>query len=164
VNVEFDVIEWQVLLTAARAHARPVQIARRHVCSISARHPQMPASWRAYFSAANFSPNGFNFEQWKDDEFEASAEDDFGGDRSESHLGRHTARRHEVSSTHPPWLDIVHDLNPRAMSPKVKGFVSPPVVVRRSDPGQRAIERGADDPQNARSPTTGSAAVSNPSW
>ena len=25
----------------------------------------------------------------------------------------------------PPWLYIVHDLNPRAMSPKVKGFVSP---------------------------------------
>jgi len=22
-----------------------------------------------YFLAANFSPNGFNFEQWKDDEF-----------------------------------------------------------------------------------------------
>jgi hypothetical protein len=26
----------------------------------------------------------------------------------------------------PPWLYIVHDLNPRAMSPKVKCFVSPP--------------------------------------
>jgi hypothetical protein len=25
----------------------------------------------------------------------------------------------------PPWLYIVHDLNPRAMSPKVKAFVSP---------------------------------------
>jgi hypothetical protein len=25
----------------------------------------------------------------------------------------------------PSWLYIVHDLNPRAMSPKVKGFVSP---------------------------------------
>jgi hypothetical protein len=25
----------------------------------------------------------------------------------------------------PPWLYIVHDLKPRAMSPKVKGFVSP---------------------------------------
>ena len=25
----------------------------------------------------------------------------------------------------PPWLYIVHDLNPRAMSPKVNGFVSP---------------------------------------
>jgi hypothetical protein len=25
----------------------------------------------------------------------------------------------------PPWLYIVHDINPRAMSPKVNGFVSP---------------------------------------
>jgi len=23
-----------------------------------------------YFSSANFSPNGFNFEQWKDDDFD----------------------------------------------------------------------------------------------
>jgi len=39
----------------------------------------------------------------------------------------------------PPWLYIVHDLNPRAMSPKVKGFVSP-VLVRRFDPHQRAVK------------------------
>jgi hypothetical protein len=24
-----------------------------------------------------------------------------------------------------PWIFVVHDLNPRAMSPKVKGFVQP---------------------------------------
>ena len=24
----------------------------------------------------------------------------------------------------PPWLYVVHDLNPRAMSPKVTGFIS----------------------------------------
>jgi hypothetical protein len=32
---------------------------------------------------------------------------------------------HERLVDNPPWLFIVHDLNPRAMSPKIKGFVSP---------------------------------------
>ena len=35
------------------------------------------------------------------------------------------AKAHERIVDNPPWLFIVHDLNPRAMSQKVKGFVSP---------------------------------------
>jgi hypothetical protein len=31
---------------------------------------------------------------------------------------------HERLVDNPPWLFIVHDLNPRAMSRKIKGFVS----------------------------------------
>ncbi len=36
-----------------------------------------------------------------------------------------TRAAHERLVDDPPWLFIVHDLNPRAMSPRVKGFVSP---------------------------------------
>jgi peptide/nickel transport system substrate-binding protein len=32
---------------------------------------------------------------------------------------------HELVVEEAPWLFIVHDLNPRAMSPKVQGFVQP---------------------------------------
>jgi ABC-type transport system substrate-binding protein len=32
---------------------------------------------------------------------------------------------HERLVDNPPWLYIVHDLNPRALSKKVQGFVSP---------------------------------------
>jgi len=32
---------------------------------------------------------------------------------------------HERIVEDAPWVFIVHDLNPRAMSPKVKGFVQP---------------------------------------
>jgi peptide/nickel transport system substrate-binding protein len=34
-------------------------------------------------------------------------------------------KAHERLVDNPPWLYIVHDLNPPAMSPKVNGFVSP---------------------------------------
>jgi peptide/nickel transport system substrate-binding protein len=32
---------------------------------------------------------------------------------------------HELLVDDAPWIFVVHDLNPRAMSPKVKGFVPP---------------------------------------
>jgi peptide/nickel transport system substrate-binding protein len=77
-----------------------------------------------YFSSANFSPNGFNFEQWKDDAF-----DDALATLAESSdpatISTALRKAHERLVDNPPWLYIVHDLNPRAMSPKVNGFVSP---------------------------------------
>jgi ABC-type transport system substrate-binding protein len=33
------------------------------------------------------------------------------------------AQVHEIIVEDSPWVFIVHDLNPRALSPKVKGFV-----------------------------------------
>ena len=33
------------------------------------------------------------------------------------------AQVHEIIVEEAPWVFIVHDLNPRALSPKVKGFV-----------------------------------------
>ena len=35
------------------------------------------------------------------------------------------AKAHETIVEDAPWVFIVHDLNPRALSPKVKGFVQP---------------------------------------
>jgi ABC-type transport system substrate-binding protein len=76
-----------------------------------------------YFSSANFSPNGFNFEQWKDDEFDKALA--MLAESSDPETIRTSYRKaHERLVDNPPWLFIVHDLNPRAMSKKVHGFVS----------------------------------------
>ena len=123
VNVEFDVIEWQVLLTAARA--TPDSPNLRGAMALNISSPSSDAGVMArYFSAANFSPNGFNFEQWKDDEFEDALKTI--SEATDPKLISAAYRKaHERLVDNPPWLYIVHDLNPRAMSPKVKGFVSP---------------------------------------
>jgi ABC-type transport system substrate-binding protein len=76
-----------------------------------------------YFSSANFSPNGFNFEQWKDDEFDAALKT-LAEATDEAMMQSAYKKAHERLVDNPPWLYIVHDLNPRAMSKKVKGFVS----------------------------------------
>jgi peptide/nickel transport system substrate-binding protein len=123
VNVEFDVIEWQVLLTAARATPDSPSLQGAMALNISS--PSSDAGVMArYFAAANFSPNGFNFEQWKDDAFEDALKT-IAEATDPAVIAAAYRKAHERLVDNPPWLYIVHDLNPRAMSPKVKGFVSP---------------------------------------
>jgi ABC-type transport system substrate-binding protein len=123
VTVEFDVIEWQVLLTAARA--TPDSPNLRGAMALNVSSPSSDAGVMArYFLAANFSPNGFNFEQWKDDEFEDALKT-ISEATDPKVISTAYRKAHERLVDNPPWLYIVHDLNPRAMSPKVKGFVSP---------------------------------------
>lgn len=123
VNVEFDVVEWQVLLTNARA--TPDSPSLKGAMALNISSPSSDVSLMArYFSVAYFSPNGFNFEQWKDDEFE-SALKTLGEATDPAVISAATRKAHERLVDNPPWLFIVHDLNPRAMSTKVKGFISP---------------------------------------
>ncbi len=122
VNVEFDVVEWGVLLNAARQP--PDNPALHGSMAINVSSPSSDVGMMArYFSSANFSPNGFNFEQWKDDQFDAALTA-----LSEATDGAtiEAASRaaHQRLVDNPPWLYIVHDLNPRAMSKKVHDFVS----------------------------------------
>jgi ABC-type transport system substrate-binding protein len=77
-----------------------------------------------YFSSANFAPNGFNFEQWKDNLFDQALKS-IEVETDPKVIKAAYREAHERLVDDPPWLYIVHDLNPRAMSPKIKGFVSP---------------------------------------
>jgi peptide/nickel transport system substrate-binding protein len=122
VNVEFDAVEWQVLLNAVRA--TPDSPTLHGAAALNVSSPSSDVGIMArYFSSANFSPNGFNFEQWKDDKFDAAlAKLAESTDPATIDASYRTA--HERLVDNPPWLYIVHDLNPRAMSKVVKGFVS----------------------------------------
>ena len=60
----------------------------------------------------------------KDDEFEDALKTISEATDSKA-ISTAYRKAHERLVDNPPWLYIVHDLNPRAMSPKVKGFVSP---------------------------------------
>jgi peptide/nickel transport system substrate-binding protein len=123
VTVEFDVVEWQVLLNQARAEPDSPNL--KGAMSLNISSPSSDAGVMArYFSSANFSPNGFNFEQWKDDIFDEALKTLAEGTDPKV-IAEATKKAHERLVDNPPWLFIVHDLNPRAMSTKVKGFISP---------------------------------------
>jgi ABC-type transport system substrate-binding protein len=123
VNVEFDVVEWTVLLTAARLTPDNPNLKGAMGLNISSPSSDVGVMAR-YFAAANFSPNGFNFEQWKDDIFEESLKT-LAEAVDPKLIADATRKAHERLVDNPPWLYIVHDLNPRAMTKNVKGFVSP---------------------------------------
>jgi len=122
VNIEFDVVEWQILLNAARLTPDAPNLRGVNALNVSSPSSDVGVMAR-YFSSANFSPNGFNFEQWKDDEFDTALKT-LAEASDEATVEAAYKKAHERLVDNPPWLYIVHDLNPRAMSKKVKGFVS----------------------------------------
>jgi peptide/nickel transport system substrate-binding protein len=123
VDVTFDAVEWQVLLNAVRQV--PDSPALHGAMALNVSSPSSDVGMMArYFSSANFSPNGFNFEQWKDEQFDtALATLSEATDAATIDASLRIAHARLVDN--PPWLYIVHDLNPRAMSKNVQGFVSP---------------------------------------
>lgn len=123
VTVEFNVTEWQVLLNSMRA--LPDAPSLNGAMSLNISSPSTdPSVMARYFAAAGAPPNGFNFAQWKDDVFEAALAR-LAAATDPRAVAEATAAAHERLVDNPPWLYIVHDLNPRAMSTRVKGFVSP---------------------------------------
>jgi peptide/nickel transport system substrate-binding protein len=122
VTVNFEVTEWNVLLTAARQP--PGSAALKGTASLNVSSPSSDAGVLArYFTRASFVPNGFNWANWADDGFEtAMAALEAAKDPAAYQAAYRAA--HERLVDNPPWLYIVHDLNPRAMSRRVRGFTS----------------------------------------
>ena len=122
VDVTFDVVEWNILLTAGRLSPDHPGLHGANALNISS--PSSDAGVMArYFSSTNFAPNGFNFPHYKDDKFDAAlAELETATDPVKIQAATRAAQERLVDN--PPWLYVVHDLNPRAMSPKVTGFIS----------------------------------------
>jgi peptide/nickel transport system substrate-binding protein len=123
VNVEFDVVEWQVLLTSVRQTPDAPALKSAMALNVSSPSSDIGIMVR-YFAAASFSPNGFNFEHWTDEKFEAALAT-ISEATDEKTIASAFRAAHERLVDNPPWLYIVHDLNPRAMTRNVQGFVSP---------------------------------------
>ncbi len=122
VNVTFEVTEWNTLLTAIRS-GPDAPILNGSVAANPSSPSSDPSVAARYFLQAFVPPNGFNWPQWNDPQFEeafAALENA----RDEASFSAAYAKAHERLVDNPPWLYIVHDLNPRAMSRRVRGFVS----------------------------------------
>jgi peptide/nickel transport system substrate-binding protein len=122
VDVTFDVAEWQVLFSSGRLE--PDNSGLQGAMALNISSPSIDLGMMArYFGAANFSPTGSNFMQWKDDKFEAALETAAQATNNAT-IQASFRTAHERLVDNPPWLYIVHDLNPRAVNKKVHGLVS----------------------------------------
>ena len=78
---------------------------------------------RAYFLSANAPPKGRNWAELEERGVRRADRPDREVDRPEADPQGHPAA-HEIIVDEAPWVFIVHDRNPRAMTKKVKGFTS----------------------------------------
>jgi ABC-type transport system substrate-binding protein len=122
VKIELDPVDWSTLANVSRA--APDSPALRGAMAINSSGPSSDVSRMAtFFTAAYFAPYGWNFMHWKDDKFEAALAQ-LAEATDPAVIEALYRAAHECLVDDPPWLYIVHDLNPRAMNKKVHGFVS----------------------------------------
>jgi peptide/nickel transport system substrate-binding protein len=76
-----------------------------------------------WFYGDNATPNGSNWGHWRSPEFDALLRK-LEGASNRDEFRKALAAMHEILVDDAPWVWIVHDRNPRAMTKQVQGFVS----------------------------------------
>jgi len=91
--------------------------------NISLAHGTEFSRFTTFFLSSTFPPNGFNWANWSNPEFDALV-DKIEKSSDPEEIAANIRKAHEVIVDDAAWLFIVHDLNPRAMTKHIKGFVS----------------------------------------
>jgi peptide/nickel transport system substrate-binding protein len=126
VGIDLDImpIDWNALTKQARLGFQHPDNAALGAMNNSYSYHEPQSAFGRFFHSASVPPIGSNRMPYFNPEVDRlieAAEGAFGLDRQIQLL----AKVHEIIVEDAPWVFIVHDLNPRAMSPKVKGFVQP---------------------------------------
>jgi ABC-type transport system substrate-binding protein len=122
-EIAFEVVEWNTLLAGLRAEPAQPQWLGADALNISL-YSSDPSAVARWFLSSNATPRGSNSGHWKDEAFDAALAA-LETERDPAKLAGFLRSAHERLVDNPPWLWIVHDLNPRAMSRRVRNFVSP---------------------------------------
>ena len=120
IEVEFDVVEWGTMLVAIRNAPTAPQSHGVDGINISLSYTD-PSSMFRYYAKDSFSPVNYNWGHWDNEE----ATDLLRRAQATFDPGEQTkllAQAHAIVVDEAPWLFIVHDLNPRSMSKKVRNF------------------------------------------
>jgi peptide/nickel transport system substrate-binding protein len=122
IDIEFEVLEWEALRTRRRQGAWADENKGRHGINNSWAFWDPDIGLVGVYASFLRVPGGFNWGGYnnpKADELATKAKATFDPDEQAKVL----AELHTLMVNEALWLWAVHDLNPRAMSPKVKGFV-----------------------------------------
>jgi peptide/nickel transport system substrate-binding protein len=120
-DIDFDVVEWGTMLVAIRSDPTATQSHGDQGINISLSSVD-PSTMFRYYAKDSFSPTNYNWGHWDNAEVTAilkQAQASFDPAEQMKIL----AAAHSKIVDDAAWLFIVHDLNPRAMSKKVQGFV-----------------------------------------
>jgi peptide/nickel transport system substrate-binding protein len=119
-DLDFDVVDWGAMLVAKRSAPDAPTSHGVDALNNSLSFTD-PSSLVRYFVKSSFSPNGINWGHFSDPRVENLLSKAMESFDSEQQVEL-AAEAHSIVVDEAPWVFIVHDLNPRAMSAKVKGF------------------------------------------
>ena len=121
-DVSFEVVDWGTMLVGLRSAPTGPQARGSDAMNISLVSSDVSQMAR-FFLKKNQSPNGSNWGHWENEAFEKT----FGtieASSDQKEIRANVTKAHEILVDDAPWLFIVNDLNARAMSSRVRGFVS----------------------------------------
>src|SRR6266498_1576324 len=122
-DISFEVVEWGTMLVALRNSPTAQQALGSDAMNISLAHPTEFSRFTTFFLSTTFPPNGFNWANFKNAEYDALI-DKIEKSSDPEKITDYIRKSHEILVDEAVWLFIVHDRNPRAMTKKVKGFTS----------------------------------------
>ncbi|HXJ80080.1 MAG TPA: ABC transporter substrate-binding protein [Candidatus Methylomirabilis sp.] len=124
IDVDLQPVEWNTLLTRWRAGFRTPENEGLNAWNISWNFLEPWSGFGRFFHSKSVVPVAVNTMPYINPEADKlidEAEPTFDTNKQNELL----ARLHEIIVDDAPWLFVVHDQNPRALSSKVKGFVQP---------------------------------------
>jgi peptide/nickel transport system substrate-binding protein len=122
IDLELVPMEWNALLLRWRKGFQDPENATLGAMNVSYTFTDPFSAFTRRFHSAFIPPIATNVMPYLNPEVDRlieAAEREFDLDKQHQLL----AKVHEIIVEDAPWVFIVHDLNPRALSPKVKGFV-----------------------------------------
>jgi ABC-type transport system substrate-binding protein len=122
IDVEYEVVEWQALLDLWRAGGKSPQIKGAHGVNVSYTTQDPFNAMTRFLRSDLHAPKGVNFGFYSDPEMDkllAAAQEAFDAKERDGAL----AKIHTKMVDDALFLWVVHDVAPRAMTKKVKGFV-----------------------------------------
>ena len=122
IKVEFEVMEWNVLLASWRAGAKDASSRGAHSTNSSYFSQDPFTALIRHLDTSLFPPKGTNWGYYSDPEMDklfAAIRTTFDPVAQQAVV----AKAHEKIVDEALFLFVAHDVNPRALSPKVKGFV-----------------------------------------
>jgi len=121
-DVEYEVVEWQALLDLWRAGGKSPQVKGAHGVNVSYTTQDPYSTFHRFLRSDLHAPAGVNFGYYSDPEMDkllATAQIAFDAKERDEAL----AKVHTKMVDDALFVWVVHDVAPRAVSPKVKGFV-----------------------------------------
>jgi ABC-type transport system substrate-binding protein len=121
-DVSFDVVEWGTLITIMRTPTTAPAMAKVDAINVSL-PPESDISTMAIFTRPSaLPPAGLSWTGWKSERYDADFQK-IEESTDPAEILALTKDAHEEFVDTAPWAFFVHDLNPRAMTSKVKGFI-----------------------------------------